>query len=91
MYYARSVVSVNESALRKQVCAGYCHRCHGLPLLCDRPEFHHEVMGGCDQESCGSGDLHGYRRCLVRCQSTGGAKGWRLLFQLHCGLWFAVG
>ena len=52
---------------------------------------HWQVMGGCDQESIGSGDLYGYRGCLVRCQSTGGAGWWHLPFQLHSRLWFAVG
>ena len=48
-------------------------------------------MADRDQESNRSGDLHGYRRCLVRCQSTGGAKRRRLPFQLRSRLWFAVG
>ena len=36
---------------RKSACAGCFHRFHQLSLLCGRPEFHHQLMGGCDQES----------------------------------------
>ena len=82
------VVPINEWGLRKE---GLCWLLSPLSLLYGSPEFHHQVMGGCDQKSVGSGDLHGYRGCLVRCQSADGPGWWPIRLQLHCGLWFAVG